>query len=1054
MWPPLPRGGSDGDMKRLQLNSEMNALAAANSAQAAQTVFVSQPSSTFFHFDFRRSLQMHKGLAVGIFGLVLLVTLAYAAKTWNNYFAESIVYVQPAPPKLMDNGPVNRWPYDANTYESYIQQQIHNVTRPDVLLNASRKIPDWAFTGETPQAAAERLGRKIEVNRVGAGYQLSIRARSKDVQRAAVIANAVAASFIESATRELRAGDAQRIEILREERDRIQKELAADRTEQEDLNKKLGFAAVSGAIPDPIDEQISAVRGELVKARTDNDVAAARLTAETRGRGASSALDAEAEQLAANDAGLVSMKSALNKRRSDLISQMANLTPAHPLYQQDSEELAHINDSLDKMGREVHARAAQQIEQKLKADLDRTAAVESKLNANLAQLTASAGTATPRLQRFNDLTTDIQRLQQRFSVIEEQFRNLTLENNAPGAVYLSAAATPPLGADRAKALRLCLILIVVGLVFAVGAALVAQNLDKRVYTATDVERVLGFAPMAQLPDFYEVGTGVSEEYLLRLAAAVEHSHQQGELKSCIFTAAAPGAGATTVVKRVTGILEAMGRQTVLVESAAPSAPPAESSATGRDLVPTRGSRSTALLQQMSEEMDDETVVLTDTAPLLVSGETEYLARFVDSAIVVLESGVSTRDQLRRIAETLQRLEVRSVGFVLNRISLETADAAFRESVQAVERHVAAQTRNFAQGTEPAPPAAPEPEAAHQSAASEPVFAAELKRSFAEEPVVARQSPAASAEMPREPRPEPQPARAHSATVDVEPMVPPIAPVESQPGYVKPGGSPLPRGRKVHEAPAVAMASTPAASASRPDIPARGSEFVPPTPSSPLTTAPEPPVGQRHAADVPNAFKVPAAQTKISPAQAQKQDRPAAASFVAASAGPIAAPIDPFIAARMASAEAPRGPAAANPPAGTAGDALVTAGASQQSIADDLPYSAASRLGGLRNLLVTLGLKTLNNDAEMRGVDTAVDRPSERPVYAEPYRPSAPASAEQGAAHSVTANPEFLPPRTVAEPAEAESEQVRAIKQPRLARTDNYDDIETLPSWRGQYRKRR
>ncbi|MEI4884059.1 hypothetical protein, partial [Klebsiella pneumoniae] len=85
----------------------------------------------------------------------------------------------------------------------------------------------------------------------------------------------------------------------------------------------------------------------------------------------------------------------------------------------------------------------------------------------------------------------------------------------------------------------------------------------------------------------------------------------------------------------------------------------------------------------------------DTAPLLVSGETEYLARFVDSAIVVIESGVTTRSQLRDLARTLQRLEVSAVGFVLNRVSLTKANASLRESVHAVEQHLHAQARSFA-----------------------------------------------------------------------------------------------------------------------------------------------------------------------------------------------------------------------------------------------------------------------------------------------------------------------------------------------------------------------
>jgi hypothetical protein len=86
---------------------------------------------------------------------------------------------------------------------------------------------------------------------------------------------------------------------------------------------------------------------------------------------------------------------------------------------------------------------------------------------------------------------------------------------------------------------------------------------------------------------------------------------------------------------------------------------------------------------MGGEIDSETIVLADTAPLLASGETEYLARFVDSAIVVIQSGLTTRAQLREVARTLQRLELAAVRFVLNRVSIEKADPSFRQSLRAV-----------------------------------------------------------------------------------------------------------------------------------------------------------------------------------------------------------------------------------------------------------------------------------------------------------------------------------------------------------------------------------
>ena len=240
--------------------------------------------------------------------------------------------------------------------------------------------------------------------------------------------------------------------------------------------------------------------------------------------------------------------------------------------------------------------------------------------------------------------------------------------------------------------------------------------------------------MAQLPDFAEVSDGVAEEYLLRLASSIEHARKQSHLRSIVFTGTQAGTGVTTLVNRVGAMLEAMGRTTLLVDA---SGLPASQNAQDRaqvnggaqGLVPVeRVSRPTALLQQMAEETEtqEESLVLTDTAPLAVSAETEYLARFVDCVIVVIQSGKTTRRELREAAAMLQRLDVAAVGFVLNRVGMAKAEPAFRHSVQAIERHVKAQGSHLARRAEMAKAAAkekayvPEPPAPVEVRPQEPV----------------------------------------------------------------------------------------------------------------------------------------------------------------------------------------------------------------------------------------------------------------------------------------------------------------------------------------------
>ena len=1001
--------------------------------------------------DLLRSLQLHRRLALGIFAAGLLLAVAYFLLRWPVYTAQSLVYVQPAPAKVLEQGAAARWPYDANSYESYIQQQLLSVTRYDVLAGALKKLQSagWQKSGESEQAAVERLKHAIEVKRVGSSYQISITASASTAAMAAEESNAVAASFIESASREDKAGEGQRLAMLGEERDRIQKELTADRTEQEALNKQLGMAAIGTAAPDVYDDDIGRIRQELVKARGDHADAAARLIAMGAEHAPSSAaLNAEADEIVAADPGLVSMKTSLNQRRAILITQMANLTPNHSLYKQDAAELAQIDASLDSMMKDLRAKAAARIQQRLRTDLQRTAGVEAQLNAQLGQLAGAAGNATYKLQRSNDLATDILRLQNRYTVVDEQWRNLTLDNGAPGAEFLSAPAVVPLHPASFSVLRNTLLIVFVGLFLGLLAAVIAHKLDPKVYIAADVEQVLGFAPLAVLPDFDETTESVAEEHLLRLSAAIEYARKQGNLKSCIFTGTGTGTGVTTVATRVRAMLETMGRPTVLVDASGTPRPARASAGSGArevssQLTTQRGSRPTALLQQMTEETEtqEESLVLTDTAPLTISAETEYLARFVDCAIVVIESGVTTRAQLEEAASTLERVGVSAVGFVLNRVGLQKADASFRRSVQDMETHLHSQNRSFARrtvrsgpfGAETSPVAGscPEELSVHTRAEAEkpkPVAAALSASPVSPEllAVLAEPERPAAHEPERKSAQETEAGEIKEAEVRVRParqLAEPVPwwladllPAVSGPGIAQP-------------AQAEAKQAEP-----RQAEPKSAEELFEPE----VAAAP-----QHHPAE-----HGPAEQKAAEQKVAEQKAEPAAAPVAA----PVAAPAQSWERVPPIFAEVK---AEAKPEANVA-EAGQAAGEAEEDA-----ESAASRLSGLKNLLFVLGLKDLHKDEETRQPEApaATERVKERPAYVHAYASVPDAGGRNRAARSssalVTATPEFLPPGPKAEKAEkAEKENLwQNDSAGHRDRRDAYDEVQILPSWRGQYKKK-
>jgi succinoglycan biosynthesis transport protein ExoP len=669
--------------------------AAAGSLPTGKSLGTGAGGGQFVRLNFVRALKLHRRFVLGTALAGLILALIFVEMTWPVYTAVSQIYVQPVQTKLLPQGNEQAGPMNPAAYDSYLQQQVQNAKNSDVLINTLRKLGPgvWQRSDEGEQAAADRLGRSIEIARVGMGYEIAIRARANDPGLAARIANVVASTVVERAAGQGNAGDAQRIEVLREERDRIQNALEADYAEQDELNKQLGVAAVGTEASNSIDDQIAKARGELIQAQTDHDRVERRLTAMKVGQGDSSvAISAEVNDLVAADPDLTRMK----RRRAALITQMASLTPDNPAYRKDAEELAKINGALDFMMNDLRTNAINRIEEKLRTDLERTSNLEAKLNEQLRQLAQTETGATPKLQRVNDVAADVVRLRSRYSAVDDRLDNYLIEDRAPGWVHLSLVAIPPRHPTISGVLEGALLLALGGLILGVVVAVVINKLDSRVYIAADVERVLGSAPMAVLPDFNEVSEGVAQEHVLRLSAAMEHASKQGGVRNCVFTGAAPETGVTTLARRVRETLATIGTPTVLLDaSGGPGLAGRDSGEMRSHHSPVEpatksGDRSTVLLKEVgAQATHQDGLVLTDTAPLTISAETERLARSADCTIVVIESGATTRAQLVATARTLQRIEAGAVGIVLNRVRLAKADPAFRGSIQDIDRHVRA-----------------------------------------------------------------------------------------------------------------------------------------------------------------------------------------------------------------------------------------------------------------------------------------------------------------------------------------------------------------------------
>ncbi len=633
---------------------------------------------------------MHPVAAGLVAVAVAFFMVYYAFQQVQVYQAQSLVYVEPVVARnLNEQGAPG---FDQFRYGSFVDQQMQTAMRPDVLTAALRSLPagTWRKPKETEQSAVLRLQKSLVVERLLTSYQMSIKLKADSAQSVAAVVNAVTNAYMQSGRNDELSMSRERQVLLTEERQRISEQLDADQKEQAALGNKLGVANPENSATNPFDAETANLRLQLATARQSRDVAQAQL-ASISGPEAShrSGLTAAADETLTTDLGLSSMKSSVNARRALLQSQMAGLTPNNPTYRQDQDELADLDRSVESMSAQMRSRAEHRIEDRLRTELQRTADVEAQLNRQLSAETARAAGAGPKLQRASELGVDIQRLHAQYTSVDDALNALELQTNGPAMAHIALTAAVPAAPEPSRRGLFLMAAVPFGLLCGIATAVLLRTRDHRLYMAKDLEELIGFAPIAVMPSREDVAPRVADQYVLRLAAGIEHAYRTDGAQTFIVTAVSGSTDTAALLQALANKLEHM-RLEVAVRRAGEllimSRESAEYLAHHAQAVPPQQHTSEGVAAAKLQRLKSEhAIVLIDGAPLLHSAETEYAARCADATILVIESGVTLSEEVTDATALLSRMRVSGIAVVLSDVKLKDADPAFRQAVMLAER---------------------------------------------------------------------------------------------------------------------------------------------------------------------------------------------------------------------------------------------------------------------------------------------------------------------------------------------------------------------------------
>ena len=237
------------------------------------------------------------------------------------------------------------------------------------------------------------------------------------------------------------------------------------------------------------------------------------------------------------DTSLIALKSALYKRRGELLIKINGLAHAHAGRRAAQREIAKIDAELQQIETRLAETFRSMLLEERRAAVFEMRRTEQKLAAAVEAQSKRATWYATHYRQGLDLDAAISRLQQRLASIEDRVDFLMLEQSAPGFIRMEAPAMPPISPFKGGRKKLFLTFLIMAV--AVGSVLpiAIDVLDPRLHAPGELQKILGFPPMGWILDRNDGDAMLLDhEQVSRLAARLENERRTQGSRIFVFTA--------------------------------------------------------------------------------------------------------------------------------------------------------------------------------------------------------------------------------------------------------------------------------------------------------------------------------------------------------------------------------------------------------------------------------------------------------------------------------------------------------------------------------------